>query len=88
VTLEPEHPVELHELSIDDNKRLVEAITYLRRNCGARAFQLRYSDDEQPVIWMALAIVEGGGHEVAASLHPVRAVERLCERLCADAKRE
>lgn len=85
MTPDPEHPVDPRELSPEDDRKLVAAITALRRG-GARKFQLRYSDDEDPVVWMAIVEVAGGGHEVAASLHPVRAVLRLCERLGAVAK--
>lgn len=37
-----------------DDPRLHAAIDLLRRT-GARDFQLRYSDDEEPIVWMALA---------------------------------
>lgn len=51
---------------------------------GAKTFALRWSDDEQPVVWMALAEFERDGrhwHEVAAGLTPRTAVYRLCEAL-------
>jgi hypothetical protein len=70
--------------------RMTAGIDLLRRT-GQRSFQLRYSDDEQPVVWMAVGEygldehnrpVKTGGethHEVAAALHPVSAVLRLLE---------
>ena len=71
--------------------RLTAGIAMLRRT-GAREVQVRYQDDEQPVVWLAVAsygvengvpVAEGGDetHEAAAALDPVRAVLRLCERL-------
>lgn len=45
---------------------------------GSREFQIRYSDDEQPVIWMAAARY-GEGWEVAAGMHALQAVFRLLE---------
>lgn len=71
------------ELSADAEARLTAGIDLIKRT-GAKNFQLRWSDDEQPVIWMAVASYAGDDlerHEVDASLHPVRAVLRLCERL-------
>lgn len=43
-------------------------------------FQLRYSDDEEPTVWMAVGIYEGAW-ECAAAPDPVRAVFRLCDQL-------
>ena len=75
-----------------DDPRMTAAITLLRRT-GAREFQLRYSDDEQPVIWMAVAKWSIGGdgrpkakggrpmYEAAASINPVVAVLRLCDQV-------
>lgn len=51
---------------------------------GARSTSLRYSDDEEPVVWMAIAEYERGGrsrYECAASVNPVEAVNRLCAQL-------
>jgi hypothetical protein len=48
---------------------------------GARNIQIRYHDDEQPVVWMAVGEWPGGRHEVAAGLDPTRAVLRLCEQV-------
>ena len=47
---------------------------------GATGFQIRYSDDEEPTVWVAVAN-HRGTHSVAAALHPGRAVMRLCEEL-------
>jgi hypothetical protein len=49
---------------------------------GATSFQIRYSDDEQPTVWMAVAEYqrgEGTYFDAAAGMDPLRAVLRLCE---------
>lgn len=61
--------------------RLTAAIDMLRRT-GMVEFQLRYSDDEQPVVWMAVGSWsrKGGTYiEAAGSVRPEVAVFRLCE---------
>jgi hypothetical protein len=59
------------------------AIDLIRRT-SARQFELRYSDDGVPVVFMAIATFDsarGKIYEVDASLDPERAVLRLAERL-------
>jgi hypothetical protein len=79
------------QMSEEQDRKMMAAAVFVRR-CGAQQFQLRYSDDEEPVVWMAIAkhglengqpIAAGGNahYEVAASVDPLRAVLRLCERL-------
>lgn len=64
---------------VADDPRLGPAVAMLGRT-GAQEFQLRYSDDQQPVVWMALA--QWHGHwEAMAALDPLQAVFRLCERV-------
>lgn len=69
--------------------RLVGAVDLLGRT-GAKETQVRYCDEEQPVVWMVAALYDvvpvddpdaaGVEHwEVAAALEPVRAALRLCE---------
>jgi hypothetical protein len=51
---------------------------------GATSWQLRYSDDEEPVVWMAVASYDRHGavhYEAAAALAPAAAVFRLCAQL-------
>jgi len=72
--------------------RLTAAIDLLGRN-GARSVQLRYSDDEQPVVWMAVAEfhLDGRGrptkddgeqhYEAAGAMHPLSALFKLCGQL-------
>lgn len=57
--------------------RMQAAIKMIGRT-GAQEFQLRYSDDEKPIVWMAVARW-GKQHEVGASLNPVVACIRLLE---------
>jgi hypothetical protein len=60
--------------------RVVAAIDMVRRT-GAETFQIRYQDDEVPVVWLAVGGYSGGRWEAAAAMNPLRAVLRLCERL-------
>lgn len=48
---------------------------------GATSTEIRYSDDQQPVVWMAIASYPDGRWEVAAGQNPTRALYRLLERL-------
>jgi hypothetical protein len=69
-----------------DQDKLKAAFDFIGRT-GARTVSIRYSDDEKPVVWFVVAEYDGTnpmgieGHEVDASLSPVRAALRLCERL-------
>jgi hypothetical protein len=69
-----------------EQDRLLAAYDFIRRT-GARQIDIRYSDDESPVVWFVVAHYDGRnpagieGQEVDASLSPVRAALRLCERL-------
>lgn len=58
---------------------VLAAIDLLGRT-GVQSFDLRYSDDANPVVWMAV------GHwetrcEASGALDPVKAVFRLCEEV-------
>lgn len=63
-----------------EQDKLIAAIDMIRRT-GARSVGIRYQDDEQPTVWMVVASYADDRHEVDASLSPVRAALRLCERL-------
>jgi hypothetical protein len=68
-------------VELDDKTKA--AIDLIRRT-GAIEFQVRYSDDELPIMFMALAGYRRDGrmiHEVDAAFSPERAVLRLAERL-------
>ena len=63
-----------------DDPRMTAGIELIGRT-GAKSFQIRYSDDEEPVVWFAVALYDDGKAETAASLDPVMAILRLAERL-------
>lgn len=76
---------------LPDDPRFTAAIDLLRRT-GMREFQIRYSDDEQPVVWMAVASYSGrdgrpvasgkiNAHKVGAALNPVAAIFALCDQV-------
>jgi hypothetical protein len=59
--------------------KLVAAVEMIGRT-GAKNFGLRYQDDEQPVVWVAVG-QWGDKYEVGAGLDPTRAALRLCEQV-------
>jgi hypothetical protein len=69
----------MSEIKMDDDR--FKAALDLMRRAGAEQVQIRYSDDELPVIWFVVACFANNKAEVDASLDPVRAALRLCERL-------
>src|SRR3954471_20750719 len=82
MTTPADHPDQLPQ---EQRDKLVAAFNFVG-GTGAKSVQLRWSDDEQPVVWMAVAEYgppryDETNHEVDASIHPVRAMLRLCERL-------
>jgi hypothetical protein len=72
--------------------KTLAAMDMLRRT-GAAEVQVRYSDDEQPTVWLAVSRYRLGGDgrpkptgpingsEVAAGRNPTEALLRLCERV-------
>lgn len=48
---------------------------------GASQVQIRYSDDEQPTVWFAVALYGPDRWETAAGPDPGSALARLCERV-------
>jgi hypothetical protein len=79
-------PEEVHA-----DPRWMPAVELLRRT-GAREFQLRFSDDQDPLVWIALCRhgtengrpIRKGGKTVwtaAAGLTPTAALFRLCDEL-------
>lgn len=74
------------------DERALAAIDVIRRT-GAEAFQIRYSDDEQPTVWLAVVTWRinregiptkhgaGRAHEAAAALMPDLAIYRLAEQI-------
>jgi hypothetical protein len=66
------------QLPVED-ERFAPAVAMLRRT-GAAEFQVRYCDEEKPVLWMAVARW-GQRWEASAALGPVEAVFRLCDEV-------
>ncbi len=64
----------------DIDPRMTAGIDLLART-GMQQFQLRYSDDEEPTIWMAVALYDAKRWDCAAAPNPVEAVMRLCEKI-------
>lgn len=48
---------------------------------GASNFQMRYQDDEEPTVWIAIAQYDDGRFECAAAPDIVTATFRLCDTL-------
>lgn len=62
-----------------DDARMVAAVELLGRT-GADEFQVRYCDEEKPVIWIAAARW-GEIWETGAAMTPLLAVFRLCDQV-------
>jgi hypothetical protein len=62
-----------------DDARFTGAVAMLGRT-GAVEFQIRYCDEDMPVIWMAAARW-GKRWETAAAMTPLLAVFRLCDEV-------
>lgn len=69
---------ELAEMSGDP--KLLAAVDLLGRT-GASSFGVRYSDDAQPVVWIAVVEYGGGTWEAATGHDPGEATLRLAERI-------
>jgi hypothetical protein len=63
-----------------DDPRLPAAVELLGRT-GAQGFQFRYCEEEEPVVWMAMAEYPGAGWQVAAAMNPLVAIFRLCDQI-------
>jgi hypothetical protein len=74
------------------SKQALAAVDLLRRT-GSSTFEIRCSDDQEPVVWMAIsgyltdargrpvAIGDPNRYEVAASFTPEYAIFRLCDQI-------
>ena len=71
-----------------DDRRMTAAADLIQR-LGASSMELRYSEpeegmDDSPLVWIAIGHFKRYGHvppQVAAALHPNRALEKLLEQL-------
>lgn len=57
--------------------RFVAAIDLIHRT-GSRGFQIRYDDEQDPVVWVAVG-KWGDTYEAAGAMTPLKAVMRLLE---------
>lgn len=67
-----------------EDEMILKASVELIGRTGAQGFELRYSDDKKPIVWMALAYYDAGPGkfwQVGASFDPPRAAFKLCEAL-------
>jgi hypothetical protein len=70
----------------EDDPRFTAAVALLGRT-GADTFQIRYCEEEDPTVWMAIAHWPAGEtrdqrpahYEAAGGMTPWRALFRLCE---------
>jgi len=69
------HPIVVEH----DQARLTAAVDMLGRT-GAAEVQLRYSDDEKPVVWIAAARWDDHW-EAAGAMNPLNALFRLCDHV-------
>lgn len=73
-------------MNVHEEQRLMAAVDMLRR-CGAREVQVRFQDDEQPVVWNVVGrfvlTTQGAveAWEVGAGFSPWGAAEALLERV-------
>lgn len=75
-----------------DSPQFLAAVDMVRRT-GAQSFELRYSDDQEPTVWMAIALYHRGkdgrpqakgkvnAWDVGAGQDPYMAVCRLLDQL-------
>lgn len=75
----------------DDDPRLPAAVELLGRS-GSQEFQLRYDEEQEPIVWVAVVKYKGDAWECAGGRTPVEAAMRLAEQVfeqsvCAHCKR-
>ena len=65
----------------DADKIRLQAQCDLIGRTGSKGLQIRWSDDEVPTVWLAVALYDGGRWEVGAGRTPLEATTRLCENV-------
>src|SRR5215469_17876244 len=63
----------------EEDARLVAAVDLLRRT-GANEVQIRYCEEEKPVVWFAIGRWENVW-ETASAMNPLRALYRLLDEV-------
>ena len=66
-------------LTPEQTDALVACVDIVGR-MGAREFQIRYSDDEEPTVWFCVC-VHRDGHAVAAGMDPISAAYKLAQEV-------
>lgn len=72
----------MNVMSAEAEKRMGACVELIGRT-GAQDFQLRYSDDLEPTVWIAVAQWHRAGesyHLCAAGMNPLEAAFALCEQ--------
>lgn len=69
-----------------EHEAYMKALIDMVGRSGPTEFQLRYQDDEEPTVWISVAIwkdhpIVGNGMECGAGLDPATAVYRLAEAI-------
>lgn len=62
-----------------DDPRFAAAVDLIARS-GAGGFQIRYDDEQDPVVWVAV-VTDARGADAAAAMTPLGAVMRLLQRV-------
>ncbi len=68
-------------MATPDDPRFVAAVKLIERT-GSKSFQIRFCDEEEPVVWIAIADYIRDGktyYKFGAAVNPITAVFRLLE---------
>lgn len=63
-----------------DDPRFIAAVQMIGRS-GGKSFQIRYDEEQEPVVWVAVAEIRGGTWECAGGKTPAQAAFRLLETM-------
>lgn len=70
----------MNEFTPEQQHKLSAAVAMIGR-CGASSVQIRWSDDEDPIVWFVVAQFDEGVWETAAGRDPIEAALRCAEQL-------
>jgi hypothetical protein len=70
----------VNEFTPEQQRRLVAATSMIGR-VGATSVQIRWSDDEEPVVWFVVAMFDDDVWETASGRDPIEAAMRCAEQL-------
>lgn len=63
-----------------DDPRFIAAVDLIGKS-GGTSFQIRYDEEQDPVVWVAVAEIRGGAWECAGGRTPAQAAVRLAEAM-------